>query len=402
MSTPVVWVLALASTVLLIAGGFTMAVARFRGRVAAQRRQAARLGAQLEGRPADPFGELAVIKGQLHKIGQRLGKAEEVAGLPVQSAPGSATAAAPEGGAPVTQELEQDLDLFKKELFVKARRIEEISTEKQVLAEKVVELESLLATAPAASTHTSKPSESNTDLVDVLQQEADELRNQIAQRDQLLKSLEKSDTSGLVKEVGRIRQELMGRNEELNTLKTRLATTARQQHNQSRLEGLEREKEELAARALDAAAQLRVATQRIGELEQILMSRQAAPEARPVQATSAPETTSSPPAPPRVPMPQPPKQPPPPPQSAAGPRKPPPPPAPPTTPRSPGFPDEPTVKTAPPRPPRSPGFPDEPTLRTAPPQMDPTRKLAPPLPAKKRRHTDSIFPPPNSKKDLLD
>jgi hypothetical protein len=124
MSAPVVWILAFASTVLLIAGGFTVAVARFRGRVMARRRQAAKLGAQLEGKPADPFGELQIIRDQLRKIQERLGQAEELAGLPVQSPAGPATTTAPQAGAQVTAELEQDLDLFKKEVYTKTHRID--------------------------------------------------------------------------------------------------------------------------------------------------------------------------------------------------------------------------------------------------------------------------------------
>jgi len=401
MSTPVVWILAVASAVLLMAGGFTLAVARFRGRVVARRRQAAKLGAQLERKPADPFGELAVIGDQLHKIQERLGRAEDVAGLPVQSSVGSTAAtagSATQGEALVSGELEQDLDLFKKELFNKARRIDDLTAEKQVLAEKVVELESALAT-PA---HKPKPANSNLELVDVLQQEADELRNQIAQQDKLLRGLEKSDTSGLMKEVGRIRQELIGRNEEVNTLKSRLANTARTQQLQTRLEGLEREKEELAARALEAAGQVRVATQRIAELEQLLTSNQGASPAGAAQAVGAPGGRSSPPALPKVPMPQPTKPPPPPPPTPAVGRKMPLRPAPPRPPKSPGFPDEPTIKTAPPRPPRSRGFPEEPTLRTAPPRMAPSPGLTPPPQPKKRRPTGSISPTPRTKKDLLD
>lgn len=379
MSAPVVWILAFASAVLLITGGFTIAVARFRGRVVAHRRQAAKLGAQLEGKPSDPFGELQVIGDQLRKIQQRLGESEEVAGLPVQSSAGAVSTSAPQLGTPFTGELEQDLDLFKKELYDKTGRIDELVTEKQLLAERIVTLESALAAAPApAPVRKVKPTESNMALVDVLQAEADELRAQIAERDALLKSLEKSDTSGLVKEVGRIRQELMDRNEELNTLKAHHTDVGQLQMLQTKIQSLTQEKETIAARALETAGQLRQANERIGELEQALVSRQAVAFAGAAQAPP-PSVTATlpgagpmpPPAPPRVPT-NPGTTPPPLPPPGAAAR----PPAPPT--------------------PRSPGFPDEPTVKTGAPRMTPVPK------SRERRRTGSIFPAPRSKKDLLD
>jgi len=374
MSAPVVWILAFASAVLLIAGGFVMAVARFRGRVAARRRQAARLGAHLEGKPSDPFGELQVIGAQLRKIQQRLGQAEEVAGLPVRSSAPAATAAAPQAGAPVTMELEQDLDLFKKEVYSKTHRIDELMTEKQLLADKIVQLETALATAPAPSkpSRRPKPTESNMALVDVLQQEADELRNQIAQQDQLLKSLEKSDTSGLVKEVGRIRQELLGRNEEVKALEARLVDSAQSQQLQVRLGALETERDGLAAQALETAGQLRRAKERIADMERSLAPARAVGGTGGAQEPPQPPATTSRPPPPPAPSPH---------QRAA----------PPPTPPSGAI----TGQRRPTRP-QSRGFPDEPTVKTAPPEMTPAPRQ------NKRRPTGSIFPPPQSKKDLLD
>jgi len=379
MTAPVVWILAFASVVLLIAGGFTIAVARFRGRVVAHRRRAAKLGAQLEGKPADPFGELWVIGDQLRKIQQRLGRAEEVAGLPVQSSASVVSGTTPQTGTPVTGELEQSLDLFKKEVYTKTHRIDELVAEKQVLAEKIVALESALAVVPAPSAPLRKPhaKESNMALVDVLQAEADELRSQIVERDRLLVSLEKSDTSGLIKEVGRIRMELMDRNEELSALRARQTASGQTLQLQTKLQALVTEKEELAARAAADAEQLRTAKRRIGELEQILVSPPGAASASPAPTAQPPQVAATRPGPPRVPSAGPPKVPPP--MTSVPPRMPPPP----------G-----TQRVAPPPP--SPGFPDEPTMKSGVP------KMTPPPQSTERRRTGSIFPAPHSKKDLLD
>jgi hypothetical protein len=186
----------------------------------------------------------------------------------------------------------------------------------------------------------------------------------------------------LVKEVGRIRHELLDRNEEVSALRARLAEPGQDQQLQAQLQTLEQENEGIAARSLETAGQLRRANERIAELEQSLVSRQAVAYADAAQAPPPPVVSAPMPGPPRVPMPQ----------MTPPPRTKPPPRVPPQPPPPPRVADG---HRAPPRPP-SRGFPDEPTVKTAPPQM------TPPTRGEKRRQTGSIFPPPRSKKDLLD
>jgi len=339
MTAPVIWLVAAASAVLLIAGGFSLAAARFRSRVLRRRRQAQQLQGQLDRKSADPFGELQVIGEQLRRIQDRLGQAEDAAALPVTESapaqsPGPALHSADMTAPSPTLELEGDLQLFKHEVYEKTKRIDLLVAQKQRLAEKIVELESALnaaqavpppaaaAPAPQGDAPPGRPSYGGMALVDVLQQEADELRAKIDEQDRLIKALEAEDSTGLVHELERIRTELVGRNEELAAFDVRLNRSAKKtEHHQSRVQVLEREKETLASKALDQAALLRQASDRVRELEQQLavqgVGGGAAP-AIPSQPQPAPSTANYPAASRRPPAPpQPPRTPPPTPQRSA-------------------------------------------------------------------------------------
>jgi septal ring factor EnvC (AmiA/AmiB activator) len=162
----------------------------------------------------------------------------------------------------------------------------------------------------------------------------------------LIETLKKGDQTGLLHELQRIRQELVDRNEEVSGLGTKLATLEERLEQQSaRATGLEQEKEALAAKALDSAAELRKANERIYDLEQ---GHGAAAQPQ------SPSTTAPMPAPPRVPLP--------PPQGSAG--------------------GPVTGATPPPRIP--------PPSRTPPPRTPP-----PPTPPP-RSGRGSIFPPPRT------
>ncbi len=366
MTAPVIWLVAAASAVLLVPGGFSLAAVRFRARVLARRRQAQQLQGQLDRKSSDPFGELQVIGEQLRRIQERLGQAEEAAGLPVtEPAPAQSQGPAFQGPAPhpadltapsPTIELEGDLQLFKHEVYEKTKRIDALVAEKQRLAEKIVGLESALAaqaaappqppSAPTKDAPPGHPSYGGMALVDVLQQEADELRSKIDEQDRLIKALEAQDSTGLVHELERIRTELRTRNEELAAFDVKLNRAAKKtEQHQSRVQVLEREKETLASKALDASAQLRQANERVRVLEQQLALKGPAENAGPPSSASYPAVSRRP-APARQ-----------------------------TPPPSPS-------QTPPPVPPRS-------------------APLPPPAP-KEQRPRSGIFPAPRSKKDLID
>ena len=335
MSASVVWLIVFASAGLLAGGGYFAAQARLRSLALARRRQVQELQAQLDGKSADPFGELQVLGDQLNRISQRLARAEDSAGLPATApASGSAppppapAASTPEGGSAVSTELEADLELFRREVYTTTQRIDGLVSEKQHLAEKIVELETELE-ASRRATQTQgvaqkgpKESDDSLPIVTVLQQEADDLRAQLAERDKRIETLVKGDATGLVHELERIRQELTRRNEELAIFDVKLNRAAnRAQQLESQAAALEQEKEAIAAKALETASQLRQANEQLHAMQQAPGAHPGGPSqvqspmpTAPLPAPHYPALPTPPPSPTAVPPPRrsaPPRTPPP-------------------------------------------------------------------------------------------
>jgi hypothetical protein len=419
MTIVLLWVVAGVSALLLVAGGTVLGRIRLRAHLAAALRTAQQLSTRAETAGDDRFGELQVLREQLGRVLARLETEARAAGLPgVDRARADATGpggtAAPAAG--VTAELEQDLDLFKREVYAKTKRIEALESEKQTLAEKIVGLEESLR--KAGERPTGRPSTSGepgevTALLDALQQEADQLRARLEEKEATLRTLASTDATGMLHEVERIRKELLGRNEEIATLEVRLMRAEKQAQQQDvRAQTLEKVKEDLAARALESASELRKASERIRELEMEVASRPGVSPPAPLAPMAAPATRTAPlPAPalpprsgtgttaspfgPRAatgtsPSPLPPR---PPTSTTASPL----PPRPPTsTTASPFGPRATTNPAAPPAPPRPP-------TATSPSPLPP-RPPAPPAPSgspspRPRRPTGSIFPLPKSRED---
>ncbi len=326
MSEVVIWIVAGASAVLLVAGGFVLAVARLRSRFAATRKAADSTQSMLYNVAADPFGELKVIADQLARLRRRLDQVpggSASASMPPLPAPASFTdPPEPTPGKAVTAELEADLELFKRDAYGKTRRIEELEAEKQRLGEKIVHLEEQLERAqrtvapppPRPPAEAQGSSEDLVGLIDTLQQETDALRQQINERDRRIRTLTKGDATGITHELERVRRELRTRNDEVQSLRDSLGRAERAATQaKTRAGQLEHEKETVAARALDSAAELRRAQERIRDLERQIASR--APEPRagapwPSQAPTTspggrPDLTPSRPVPRLTPPPQP-------------------------------------------------------------------------------------------------
>jgi len=298
MSQVVIWIVALASALLLAAGGFALALARLRARLARSRAQAAQAAHRIAKASADPFGELKVIADELYRLRQRLDRVGQGGGRPPEAdlamaAPGPGTPPPGRGGKAnaASSELEADLELFKREVYEKSRQVETLEADKQRLAERVVQLEEQVqraaaraaerpeggipaAAAAARASRDDASADDLAELIDTLQQEADTLRGQLAERDQSLETLEKGDSTGLVHELERIRKELRTRNGEVDRLQdavSRAEHSAEQARN--RTTEIVREKETVAARALESAAELRRAQEKIRDLERQLASR---------------------------------------------------------------------------------------------------------------------------------
>lgn len=279
MPTVAIWIVAVVSVALLVGGGLVIASASLRRRLSAARRRAAALQTSVDPLPDDPFGELRLLRERLTRLRERLGQDAQALGLPPDpDAPPIGTPAPEEARSAVTRELEQDLELFKKELYDKSRRIEALEEEKRTLAGRILELEEQARRRPPpgvgeplvlrSDKTAPTQAEEMVALMDALQQEADDLRRQLADREQRLKRAQSGDSSGLIHELERIRKELLQRNEEVADLEVKVHRADQQiQKLKARATELEHEKESVAARALESAAELRQANQRLQSLE---------------------------------------------------------------------------------------------------------------------------------------
>jgi hypothetical protein len=191
---------------------------------------------------------------------------------------------------PATVELEADLELVRREVAGKARRIEELEAEKRGLAERVVALEEEVRSQgvkapakrpgfiPVNTVQGPATGDGLASLIDTLQQEADGLRAELVERDGRLRILEQGDPTGIVHELERIRRELQTRTEELSAAQDRLAL-AEKASAQSRAKASTamEEKEAMASRSLETAGELRRAQEKVRELERQLESHPAGP-----------------------------------------------------------------------------------------------------------------------------